>query len=122
VISAFHDIRKIGNEAAHNDIQKSTEDAVVVLQDLHFITGETAVKLGLIDDYPEFDDEIESYPDTDYVELEDIEIIARELFAAYVVRYNAQIEIENYYKHRVDKLRADYDNSILLCFSFFPAE
>ena len=50
IMDAFHFIRKSGNRAVHGDEQESVDDAIAVLQDLHYVAGETACMLGLIDD------------------------------------------------------------------------
>ena len=63
VMDAFHYIRKSGNRAAHADDRESPEDAIAVLQDLHYVAGETARRLGLIRNYPYFEDRIEVFPE-----------------------------------------------------------
>lgn len=110
VMDAFHYIRMSGNEATHAEVQENTKEAIDVLKDLHYVAGEIARRVGLIDDYPDFDHEIASYPDAVYVDEQDIERKAKEMFDDYVMKYCKEIELNNYYNHRVDKLRADYDN------------
>lgn len=109
VMDAFHYIRKTGNRAVHSDDQKSPEEAVSVLQDLHYVAGETACILGLIDDYPRFNKKVESYPDAIFIDEQDIDQKAGEMFLEYIDKYNAQLESESYYKHRVDKLLAEFE-------------
>lgn len=53
LMSTFHYIRKMGNVAVHDGGMKS-EDSLHVLEELHFLVGETAILLGLVEDYPEF--------------------------------------------------------------------
>lgn len=47
-------IRKVGNTAAHRG-NLNAEDAVLVLEQLHYLVGEFAVGIGLIDDYAPFE-------------------------------------------------------------------
>lgn len=109
VINAFHHIRKSGNRAVHSDDQENPEEAVTVLHDLHFVAGETARILGLIRQYPKFDDRIEPFADATFVDEKDIETKAREMFLQYVEKYDAQKERDNYYNQRVDRLLDDFD-------------
>ena len=53
LMSTFHYIRKMGNAAVHEGGLKA-EDSLHVLEELHFLVGETAMLLGLVEDYPEF--------------------------------------------------------------------
>ena len=110
VINAFHHIRKSGNRAVHGDDQESSEDAVAVLQDLHYVAGETARMLGLIKQYPRFNNKIESIADGKYVEEQDTERKAREMFFQYIEKYDAQKERDHYYSQRVDRLLNDFDD------------
>lgn len=96
IMDAFHFIRKNGNRAVHEDTQWDVDDALDVLQDLHYITGETACMLGLIQDYPQFNDMIEADPDARYDEDERITEKAREMFAAYLEEHEAQTERDQY--------------------------
>ena len=73
VMDAFHYIRKSGNKAVHSDDEETSEDAIAVLQDLHYVAGETACMLGLIDDYPMFENHIASFPEVKYSVDEDID-------------------------------------------------
>ena len=54
LLDAFHLIRKKGNQAVHQG-NMSAQDAMLVLEKLHHLAGETAVFLGLIKAYPAFD-------------------------------------------------------------------
>lgn len=103
VMDAFHFIRKSGNRAVHGSEEESVDDAIAVLQDLHYIAGETACILGLIDDYPLFEDRIATYPESKYANEEDINKKAREMFLDYVEEFNAQQERDQYL------LMQDYD-------------
>lgn len=96
IMDAFHFIRKSGNRAVHGDEQESVDDAIAVLQDLHYVAGETACMLGLIDDYPLFEDQIASYPESQYTNEEDINQKAHEMFLDYVEEFNAQQERDQY--------------------------
>ncbi len=53
IINTLHIIRKMGNAAAH-DATLTKQDALDVLEQLHFLVGETCILLGLEHDYPEF--------------------------------------------------------------------
>ncbi len=108
VMDAFHYIRRTGNRAVHSDDQESPEEAVSILQDLHYVAGETACILGLIDTYPRFNTEIGTFPNAVFVDEQDIDKKAREMFLEYIEKYNGQLESEVYYNHRVDKLLSDF--------------
>ena len=110
VMNAFHYIRKSGNRAVHGDDQETAEDAIEVLEDLHFVAGETACMLGLIDDYPIFNDKISAYPEAKYVDDNDIEEKAQKLFLDYVEKYDAQKEREHYYQNNIDNLIKEFDS------------
>ena len=109
VMNAFHHIRKSGNHAVHSDERESSEEAVTVLHDLHYVAGETARMLGLINKYPKFDNQIEAFSDAKYVEEKDIESKAKEMFQQYIEKYDAQKERDAYYNQRVDRLLDDFD-------------
>lgn len=104
VLDAFHFIRKSGNRAVHGDEHWDAEDALDVLADLHYITGEIACKLGLIQDYPKFNDDIDIYPNAQYIEEDRIAEKAQEMFAAYITEYNAAAEREKYETPSNDEL------------------
>lgn len=111
VMDAFHYIRKSGNKAVHGSDEESPEDAMTVLQDLHYVAGETACRLGLIDEYPAFEDEIGVFPEAEPkpapMDDESINKMALEMFSAYVNEFHAQQDRENYVE------MADYD-----CFGY----
>lgn len=96
VMDAFHYIRKSGNRAVHEDEQESPEEAISVLQDLHYVVGETACMLGLIKGYPMFESDIAAFPEAKFVDNGDINKEATEMFLAYVDNYNAWQEREKY--------------------------
>ncbi len=96
VIDAFHYIRKSGNRAAHVDEQETPEDAINVLRDLHYVAGETAHMLGLIKNYPYFEENIKAFPEEKYVPIEDVNEKALEMFFEYVQEYDAQQERAQY--------------------------
>ena len=110
VMNAFHYIRKSGNRAVHGDDQETAEEAIEVLEDLHFVAGETACMLGLIDDYPIFNDKISVYPEAKYVDDKDIEEKAQKMFLDYVEKYDAQKEREHYYQTNIDNLIEEFDS------------
>lgn len=55
LINSIHYIRKMGNVAVHQGDLKS-EDAQKVLEELHFLVGEFCILLGLVEDYPVFEE------------------------------------------------------------------
>lgn len=103
VMNAFHFIRKSGNRAVHGDEEESPDEAIDVLEDLHFVAGETACMLGLIDSYPAFEEHVTSFPEAQYVDEKDIDKKAQKMFLAYVEKYNAQVEHDKYIEMK------DYD-------------
>ena len=103
VMDAFHYIRKNGNRAVHGERQESSEQALDVLQDLHFVVGEAACILGLIKDYPQFDSDVKEYSDVVIVTEEDINKKAMEMFLEYTSRYDAEKEREKYYSPSDDE-------------------
>ena len=121
VIDAFHYIRKNGNQAVHGDIHGNSEDAVTVLQDLHYVAGETACMLGLINNYPVFDASIESFPKAVYIDEKDIDEKARKMFLAYVEEYDALVERNAYYQRNIDNLISEFD-SMGSIFQIVPGE
>lgn len=96
VMDAFHYIRKTGNRAAHTDSRERPEDAVAVLEDLHYVAGETARRLGLVKNYPEFNNDIGSFPNALFVNERDIEETAQKMYLEYVEKHDAQEEREKY--------------------------
>ena len=107
VMDAFHYIRKNGNKASHytnQGAQDLAEVAMYVLEDLHYVAGETACMLGLIDDYPEFTTEIGQPEDIVMAENEDIDSKAEKMFLDYIEEYDAQKEREKYYRPEWDEL------------------
>ena len=53
ILNTIHIIRRMGNTAAHGGMLTEKE-AIDVLEQLHFLVGETCILLGLENDYPEF--------------------------------------------------------------------
>lgn len=53
LLNTIHYIRKIGNIAVHGGEIKSQE-ALKILEELHFLVGELCILLGLVEDYPPF--------------------------------------------------------------------
>ncbi|MEE1321773.1 MAG: DUF4145 domain-containing protein [Acutalibacteraceae bacterium] len=86
VLDAFHNIRKKGNIAAHENEDPVTEDALELLEDLHYIVGETAYRQRLIDDYPEFDSDIDKNPDAEFIRF-DSEAVALNMVIEGIDRY-----------------------------------
>lgn len=109
IMKAFHHIRTSGNMAVHEEgYEAPAKEAITVLQDLHYVTGEVARMMGLIDKYPKFNRRIDAYPDEKYIEDSEIEKKAQKMFLEYVEKYDAQVERERFYKRKVDKLKEDF--------------
>lgn len=53
LLNSIHYIRRMGNVAVH-DGTLTADDALKVLEELHFLVGETCILLGLIPDYDDF--------------------------------------------------------------------
>lgn len=108
VMDAFHDIRKSGNRAVHGNEDETTEEAIDVLDDLHYAVGESARILGLIEDYPAFDSKIDAYPEARLADVRNIEAEAQKMFLEYVEKYNAQAERDHYYQNNIDNLLHEF--------------
>lgn len=98
-MSAFHYVRKKGNAAVHGNGGETVEDAIEALKALHWVSGKTACKLGLINNFPDFNAQIDVYPDAEYVDEKCIEEKARRMF----IEYLAALDREQYAKMQ------DYD-------------
>lgn len=98
VMNAFHYIRKQGNIAAHGDEGETVEEAIDVLEDLHYIVGETAYGLRLIEDYPAFQRNIPEFVDVKFKEDDEDEINNKvlDMFLAYVDTFGAEIDKMQY--------------------------
>lgn len=53
LLNSIHFIRKMGNVAVH-DGTLTSDDALKVLEELHFLVGEVCILWQLVPDYPEF--------------------------------------------------------------------
>lgn len=58
LLDAIHLIRKKGNQAVHAG-NTSIDEALIVLEKLHYVIGEICIKLGVIKQYPSFDPNFE---------------------------------------------------------------
>lgn len=92
IMDAFHFIRKSGNKAVHGEEEISTDNALAVLQNLHFIAGEIAKHFSLIIDYPEFNANIKSNPYAVLHECEDLSAEAINMFLQYLQETKTDIE------------------------------
>lgn len=54
LLNAIHTIRRKGHVAVHEG-GLTADDALMVVEQLHFVAGETCIFLGLLSDYPPFD-------------------------------------------------------------------
>ena len=95
VLDALHNIRKNGNSAVHEDNDNTSEQAIELLEDLHYAAGEIARKEHLIDSYPRFDTSLEEHQDTILQEFDPIKV-AEEMFSENVARYRAEKLFEEY--------------------------
>lgn len=109
IMDAFHYIRKKGNRAVHGDDQETAEDALYVLEDLHYVAGETACMLGLINGYPSFDENIGTFLEAPYFDEQHVEEKARKMFLEYAEKYDAQVERDHYYQNQLDGLINEYE-------------
>lgn len=87
VMDAFHFIRKRGNMAVHGDQEPEPSVALSVLQNLHYIAGETAKDLDLISSYPDFDENIAEKPEASFDENVQITEKAIEMFIDYIEKH-----------------------------------
>lgn len=102
VIDAFHFVRKEGNRAVHEDDDISSEEAIEVLADLHFVVGEIACKMQLISDYPEFDENRISVTNVTECLDFDSDALAKEMYEDYVLcthRFEKAKELLEEYKN-----------------------
>lgn len=83
LIDALRSVAEGGNGEA------TAENAVAVLRDLQYVSGETACMLGLIDDYPLFDNQIGAFPGTEFADEENADEKAREMFLEYSKEFDA---------------------------------
>lgn len=57
LLDSIHHIRRKGNQAVHEG-NMSLQDAMTVLEKLHYVTGEVCIRLGVIECYPAFNPDI----------------------------------------------------------------
>lgn len=98
ILNAFHYIRRMGNEAVHTSEEESPDDAIEVLKNLHYVYGETAKRLRLIDSYPDFDDEIVCCENAEPDDT-DVNVLADTMYDDLFIS-----------KYRVKKLTEDFEN------------
>ena len=92
VMDAFHFIRKSGNKAVHGEEEVSASIALAVLQNLHFIAGETARHFSLIRSYPDFNVNIPTYPNATLHEYGDLDAEAIKMFLQYMEEAKSDVE------------------------------
>ena len=97
ILDAFYNVKQKGNAGAHADESEvlTSEDAIDVLWDLHFITGEMAIKMGLVEDYPDFDENIGQFPEARALEDEDLIARVKEMYLAFETAYKEQELIDH---------------------------
>lgn len=84
VINAFHTVRKKGNMAVHTLETKSTDEAMDVLRNLHYIMGEIAKRLKLLNEYPAFSTNITLKENAKIINI-DIDEVAQEIYKDYII-------------------------------------
>ena len=84
LLEALHFIRKKGNVAVHTLENKSAEESIEVLKNLHYAFGEVAKRMRLITHYPQFDANIEANAEA---QLEDIDVneLAKSAYNDYII-------------------------------------
>ena len=87
VLDAFHFVRKSGNAAVHTLAEGSPEEAIAVLERLHFIVGELARRMSLLRYYPKFDPNIAEKPNA-VLEDQDAGKLAQEMYREHVIAKN----------------------------------
>ena len=88
VLDAFHFVRKHGNAAVHTLTQESPDEAIAVLEKLHYAVGETAKRMKLIAKYPPFNPGIADNPFATLLETSETGNIAQEIYNDYVISQN----------------------------------
>ncbi len=87
VLDAFHFVRKSGNATVHTLAEGSPEEAIAVLERLHFIVGELARRMSLLRYYPKFDPNIAEKPNA-VLEDQDAVKLAQEMYREHVIAKN----------------------------------
>ena len=96
VVDAFYNIKQHGNKAAHSlDESFTSDEAVNVLEDLHYVTGEAACILYDLDDYPLFDGNIKESAKSDWNEMINVDELVKKMFASYLEEHEKKALIEN---------------------------
>lgn len=89
VMDALHNIRKKGNSAVHDENEVTSEDAVELLEDLHYAVGEIARKTHLINSYPKFNAHIEENKNVDLQDFDPVALAAK-MAEASIAKYRAE--------------------------------
>ena len=72
LMNTIHYIRKMGNVAAHES-NLTKQESLKVLEQLHFLVGEFCINMGIVDDYPNFEEPSVSVPKPTPVKDEDVQ-------------------------------------------------
>ena len=99
VLDAFHSIRKKGNSAVHGDDEKTIDQAMELLEDLHYVVGETAKNAKLISSYTHFRPDIEEYPEAEFYDF-DAKKLAEDMFSECIAKYRAEKLFDEYIDFR----------------------
>ena len=95
VLDALHNIRKNGNSAVHGNDEKTSDQAIESLANLHFAIGEIAKEERLIDSYPQFTSDIEGNAKAELHDFDPVQL-AEEMFSENVAKYQADRLMKQY--------------------------
>jgi hypothetical protein len=103
VLEAFHFIRKNGNIAVHTLENKTSNDSLKVLKNLHFAFGEVAKRMRLITKYPQFDANLELNESAKFEDI-DVNAIANAAYSDYILALNRVEKIKKEFMRRCSKV------------------
>ncbi len=95
VLDALHHIRKCGNSAVHGEINQTADQAIELLEDLHYAVGETAKREHLIRTYPHFSTDVAEHPDAEFHDFDPVKL-AEDMAAENIAKYKAEKLMEEY--------------------------
>lgn len=89
VLHALHNIRKNGNSAVHGDDEKTFDQAIDSLANLHYAAGEIAKKERLIDSYPRFTPDVKENTAAELHDFDPVQL-AEDMFNENIAKYQAE--------------------------------
>lgn len=112
LMNSIHYIRKMGNVAVHEG-NITQDEALDVLEELHFLVGEFCILLGLVDDYPEFTEPGEAAPppETPAVSPKTVQV-AQEVIAKFAPRMR-QVRFDVKFKRNEEENKQLYMRACL---------